>query len=552
MRTIAMAAALLLLASCVSAIAAVPQTLSYQGVLRDGTAGIVPDGEYDITFWIYNMESGGIALWAETQTVTVADGILNAVIGSVATLDLPFDEQYWLGISVDGGPVLSPRTELTSVPYAARAAYADVADDGDWIVGGDDAYRAGGFVGIGTTSPVYSLDIQRNENATAGIRIKNTDTGGLSTEMILFSNEDGDVAGIVLNDDDSTYANAMSIMNNRPSGSIRLRTGGLERLRVSSDGSVGIGVSLPERLLHVGGTARVEGFEMTPGAGDGYVLTSDALGVGTWQQPAAVSDNDWTISGNNMSSGVSGYVGVGTSTPQDKLEVKGVLRLDSGAGNSNILRFVDGGTMKWALLYRPWVDGNLTVLDEVSLVRSMTFESGTGDVGIKTEHPETDLHVVGDVRVDGNLQVNGEITRSAATGYYTVGSGDFTPSYPEDTDYVIGGGVFTTGASAVLFLAPVHLPHGATVTSVTHKYIDNSVAEDSQCALSRRTMSGYTEVDMATVWSTGSSGSGSTTDTTIDYAVIDNTSYSYYVVLRAIDGIITYGVVIEYTTTGVN
>lgn len=552
MRALTVVALSLVLAGFVSASGSVPQTLSYQGVLRDGVGNAVSDGSYDLTFRLYNVESGGSALWTETQSVSVADGIFNVVLGDAVALVLPFDVPYWLGISVEGESELSPRAELTAAPYAHRAAYADVADDGDWIVSGNDAYRPDGLIGVGTASPDYDLDINRDANGLVGIRITNRSTESHSQEGILFTNEDGGLAGITMSDIGSVYSGAMSINNSRPSGTIRFRTAGAERLRIANDGRVGIGVTNPQELLDVGGTARMQGFEMSTGAADGYVLTSDASGVGTWGPPAAVADADWTVSGSNMSSAVSGNVGIGTTTPQDKLEVNGVLRLDQGAGNGNILRFVEGGDMKWAFLYRPWVDGNLTILDEVSLTRSMTFESGTGDVGVKTEHPESDLHVVGDVRIDGDLQVNGEITRTAATGYYTAGSADFIASYPEDTDYVIGGGVFTTGASAVTFLAPVHLPQGATVTSVTHKYIDDSVSEDNQCALSRRTMSGYTEVDMATVWSSGSSGSGSTTDTTIDYAVVDNTLYSYYVLLRAIDGIITYGVVVEYTTPTVN
>lgn len=542
----------LILACCTAASGSVPQTLSYQGVLRDGSGNTVSDGAYDLTFRLYDVESGGSALWTESQSVSVVDGIFNVILGDVVALTVPFDVPYWLGTSVEAESELSPRVELTAAPYARRAAYADVADDGDWIVAGDDAYRPGGLVGIGASSPSYDLDIDRDANGLVGIRITNRNTESFSREAVLFSNEDGDLAGITMNDDGAVYAGAMMVYNNRPSGSIRLSTAGAERLRIANDGRVGVGVTSPQEMLDVGGTARVQGFKMASGAADGYVLTSDASGVGAWEPSAALADGDWTVSGNNLSSAVSGNVGVGTSTPQDKLEVKGVLRLDQGAGNGNILRFVEGGTLKWAFLHRPWVDGNLTILDEVSLTRCMTFESGTGDVGVKTEHPETDLHVVGDVRIDGDLQVNGEITRTAATGYYTAGSADFTASYPEDTDYVIGGGVFTTGASAVVFLAPVHLPQGATVTSVTHKYIDNSVGEDNQCTLSRRTMSGYTEVDMATVWSSGSPGSGSTTDTTIDYAVIDNTLYTYYVWLRAVDGIITYGVVVEYTTPAVN
>ncbi len=391
MRAILLITSILLFASWMPADAAVPQTLSYQGVLRDDLGDIVADSTYEITFWIYNVETGGIALWAETQQVPVTAGIFNVILGSVASIDLPFDQQYWLAITVEGEPQLAPRTPLASVPYAYRAAYADVGDDGDW-----------------------------------------------------------------------------------------------------------------------------------------------------------------TISGNNVSSAVSGYVGIGTSSPQDKLEVRGNLRLDQGAGNGNTLRIAEGGVLKWAFLYRPWVDGNLTILDEISAVRSMTFESGTGDVGVKTEHPETDLHVLGDTKLQGNLEVTGDVTLAPATSYFTVPASGFTATYPEDTDYVIGGGVFTTGAAHVDFIAAVNLPHGATVTSVTHHYDDSSVS-DSTCRLSRRLLSGYGGDTMADVTSAGSSGAGgSTTNTTIVGAVVDNTTYSYFVSLTAIDGIVTFGVVIEYTTTGIH
>lgn len=64
-------------------------------------------------------------------------------------------------------------------------------------------------------------------------------------------------------------------------------------------------------------------------------------------------------------------------------------------------------------------------------------------------------------------------------------------------------------------------------------------------------MSGYSDAVMANVGTSGNPGSGNTTDSTIDYPVIDNTTYAYSVSLGAIDGIITYGIVIEYTTTSV-
>ena len=46
--------------------------------------------------------------------------------------------------------------------------------------------------------------------------------------------------------------------------------------------------------------------------------------VGTWQPASGGDDGDWTISGDDMNSAVSGNVGVGSSTPSAKLSIGGV------------------------------------------------------------------------------------------------------------------------------------------------------------------------------------------------------------------------------------
>jgi type II secretory pathway pseudopilin PulG len=48
-------------------------------------------------------------------------------------------------------------------------------------------------------------------------------------------------------------------------------------------GNIGIGIASPAQKLDVAGTIQTTGFKMTTGATSGYVLTSDASGVGTWQ-----------------------------------------------------------------------------------------------------------------------------------------------------------------------------------------------------------------------------------------------------------------------------
>jgi len=103
-------------------------------------------------------------------------------------------------------------------------------------------------------------------------------------------------------------------------------TNGNERMRIKNNGNVGIGTTAPTARLHVNGSFRlVNGTQQ-----NGYVLTSDANGIASWQAPSggSSSDSDWTISGNNLISGVSGNVGIGSTNPDEKLTVRGTIHAE--------------------------------------------------------------------------------------------------------------------------------------------------------------------------------------------------------------------------------
>jgi hypothetical protein len=192
MRAVCLCILMVLLTSLVG-VADVPQTMSYQGVLRDAVGDPVADGDYSITFALYSAATGGAALWEETQSVSVEDGVFNAVLGSVTPLELSFSQPYWLGISVEGEAELSPRVELASAPYALRAAVADWAmtgaPDSDWVMSGDNIYRLTGYVGIGVEIPSSKLEVggtakvagfQMPTSAAAG-RVLTSDASGVGT-----------------------------------------------------------------------------------------------------------------------------------------------------------------------------------------------------------------------------------------------------------------------------------------------------------------------------------------------------------------------------------
>lgn len=93
--------------------------LSIQGYLKDGNGKAVDNGNYAITFKIYDVAASGTALWTEDNpAVNVFGGIYTVQLGSITNIStLAWNKPYFLGVSISGTE-LSPRTELTYAPYA--------------------------------------------------------------------------------------------------------------------------------------------------------------------------------------------------------------------------------------------------------------------------------------------------------------------------------------------------------------------------------------------------------------------------------------------------
>jgi hypothetical protein len=122
-------------------------TLSVQGSIQKSTGAAIDDGDYAITFRLYDQASGGTLIWSETQDpVEIIGGVYSVTLGSVNPLTAPFDKTYYLGISVGSGAEHTPRSTLTSAPYALS------------LLGQDNKFPSTGNVGIGTTAPTTGLD----------------------------------------------------------------------------------------------------------------------------------------------------------------------------------------------------------------------------------------------------------------------------------------------------------------------------------------------------------------------------------------------------------
>ncbi len=102
-----------------SPVFAIPNLISLDGFLTD-SSGDALSGDYDFVFKLYDVSSGGAALWTETQTLTVSSGKLTALLGSVTALNLPFDQDYYLEVQIEG-ETLTPRYQIASNAYAYLA-----------------------------------------------------------------------------------------------------------------------------------------------------------------------------------------------------------------------------------------------------------------------------------------------------------------------------------------------------------------------------------------------------------------------------------------------
>ncbi len=103
------------------ALAQAPAILPVQGLLTDAD-GVPIDGTRDVTFSLYDVETGGTALYSQSASIDLANGLFTTYLGSDNSLDLGlFAGDRWLGVTVETDAEM-PRFRLGTAPYAAFAA----------------------------------------------------------------------------------------------------------------------------------------------------------------------------------------------------------------------------------------------------------------------------------------------------------------------------------------------------------------------------------------------------------------------------------------------
>lgn len=362
---------------CLAAAAAadIPRTLDYQGVLTDAGGDAVPDGSYSVTFRLYSVSSGGTSLWEETQPVSVTKGIFNVILGSVVTLELPFNQRYYLGISVEGEAELAPRIALTAAPYSITSR---------GVEGPSNVFPPDGNVGIGTKTPSIPLHVT-SASGQVGIRFDGNDAAWSSIYVNALQPSARPLFGYLR----GGVLKASSYVSTGDDW--LLHVGATERMIVTDEGKVGIDDFAPDQKLTVNGGLRISNTSTATGGSirftgsdfegyDGSTWKSFTAGggglpSGSGGQTLRHDGVDWIANDFLYNDGL--HIGVGTASPTELVHIMGPgnerLKLESTdpTGSAAVRINTSGGTFDYLNLQKsgPSAAGTLAGVPVAELSR---------------------------------------------------------------------------------------------------------------------------------------------------------------------------------------
>ena len=402
---LALAAALSLTAVATAQTSAVPSGLSYQGKVSNANGTLVGAGTPVNRLVIFRVWSHATnstltdLVFSEQQTVTISEGEFSVILGqgvAVSGTPLGYSESTkgtptvlisspttfggatrYLGVTVDDGstaadPEASPRQQLVTSAYAFRAKYAETvgANGANSLTALDN-----GNVGIGTTTPSEKLHVTGNAlvsgtgsftgalstssnlsvTGTAAVTGTSTFTGAstfngsvriaqsgttplsfgswLGTKISLWDNTLGSIYGF------GVQGGLLQVFTPLAVDDIALGYGTsasmTDTMRVKGNGNVGIGTSSPDHKLSVNGD--------TLTTGTAYLLDTN-------HSIRAISGSGVAISTYAVTDGIilkqsTGNVGIGTTSPSEKLEVNGTVKATTFTGNGTI---PIGGIIMWS------------------------------------------------------------------------------------------------------------------------------------------------------------------------------------------------------------
>jgi len=243
-----------------------------------------------------------------------------------------------------------------------------------------------------------------------------------------------------------------------------------EKMVVMPNGNVGIGTTSPGHKLDVNGNIRGNNLYLNDSTvpslymerGDGLpqpvirlVKSNDNLLIGHTAIDEVIFYDD---AGEAMRLDGSGNLGIGTTSPVERLEVHSAnakITANSTADGQTVgfeAKYLNNPTLKGTFHYttgdaRLWIDNHFTgnngnysdiifrnknVGGDQLLKERLIIKGSTGNVGIGTTSPSAKLDVEGDIQIESaniSYQENTDVDSAAAETIATVNTGSFTGAF---------------------------------------------------------------------------------------------------------------------------
>jgi hypothetical protein len=386
-----------------------------------------------------NIDFTGSAWWNNGNAVLGKNGTDKVVIGYLAsnTLGAMIGAHNsamtaWAAMNINGTSISFRILEATKAVLDANGAFVQGGGTGRSTYGTTvvlnraATFAANSDIGDGerflsivndnsTTNAMATLGFRINPNggnANAMLDMKFVNTGATSTSKLHYSFNHG-----------GSWA---------------------DRLTIQSDGNVGIGTTTPTNKLHVQGNAYINSTLFVNGettledklivktqSGSHNVAVIDYSGVAGGRIQVLVDGvvrsqiGSYSADNTFFNAGYGGNVGIGISTPSDKLDILGTT-----ASNAGRIMFGDGGNYTPYMRFYKWTGTSTnyyqtTIANSITAAGALEFYTGGGgaaigsdtqslrmiilqggNVGIGTTSPSVKLHVVGSSILANNTSID--------------------------------------------------------------------------------------------------------------------------------------------------
>ena len=366
-------------------------TIALQGILRDPNGTTVTDGSYSLTIKLYEEVTGGTPVFTEViGSAAVQNGVFSIEIGatsaSSSALDLvPFNTTYYVGVTVESGTEMTPRTKLTVSPYSMA------------MYGSSNIIPNTGNVGLGTLSPqavVHIKDVENNsgedllliEDNSGGDQIRVEDDGTLTLPTIGSKVGIGTATPSAMLDISSAGSSDDFVVIKDGSNNQKFVVESDGSLIIPDGGSVGVGTSTPAAALDIKSSSNQDVLSIKTSDGT-EVFDVDATGDMTLNDDLVLgSGGSITFAdGSALVSPYSSLASLGISTNTDA-----IINADTDGNGSGGITMKIGETTK------------ISVSNSGATAISADLDvSGTTSLSA--------LSTSGNVAVTGNITVSGNV-----------------------------------------------------------------------------------------------------------------------------------------------